>query len=139
MAYAILVAALPVQDGTIAWPFRIQLADRTADVLNPSVDFAFAAFWVVAVKIQLKVSTGLTNFQLQSADVLAGTGNVNIIAGSTAAGTPSAATPWMFGTSLLGTTLLTGWFPRSQQFMNIDLTTTAAATYDAEVWATPTR
>lgn len=139
MAYAILTVSLPVQDGAVAWPFRLQLADKTADVINPSVDLGFAAFWLVAVKIQVKVSSGSTNIRLQSADALAGTGNVNTIAGLGDAATPSAATAYMFGASILGTALLTGWFPRSQQYLNIDLTTTAAATFDAEVWGTPSK
>jgi hypothetical protein len=125
MAYAILVTSVVPLDGTVAWPFRIQLADKTADVLNPSVDLLQAAFWFVSVKIQVKAAVGANSVILQSADVLAGTGNVQQLGPSTA-----------LGTAILGAFTLQGWFPRSQQFLNIDVTITTSMTYDAEVWAT---
>jgi hypothetical protein len=137
MAYAILVASEMPPDGVVAWPFRIQLADKTASVLNPSVDLLQASFWYVAVKVQVKASNNVVDFVLQSADVLAGTGNVNKIAGFDVAVTPSAATPHLFASAGLGTTILAGWFPRSQEFLNIIATLGGTCTYDAEVWATP--
>lgn len=137
MAYAILVASVTPADATVSWPFRLQLADKSADVINPSTDMGFAAFWFVNVKIQVKASAGSNNFRLQSADALAGTGNVNQIAGLGDAATPSAATAYMFGSTILGCTTLSGWFPRSQQYLNIDWTGTSTVTFDAEVWGTP--
>jgi len=126
MAYAILVTGVVPPDGSVAWPFRIQLADKTADVINPSVDLLQAAFWFVNVKLQVKASGGVQTFLIQSADALAGTGNVKQLAGVVS-----------FGSTLLGTAIISGWFPLSQQYLNIDITIGTSCTYDAEVWGTP--
>lgn len=124
MAYAISVVSLPVQDGAISWPFRLQLADKTASVINPSVDLGFAAFWMVAVKLSVKTPTAATVFQLQSADALAGTGNVWNLGGVK-----------NYVITVPNFDVLTGAFPRSQEYLNIIQTN--AGTWDAEVWGTP--
>jgi len=128
MAYAILVTSAMPLDGTVSWPFHTTLADKTADVINPSVDLGQAAFWFVAVKAQLKASGGVNSFILQSADALAGTGNVQQLGNSQS-----------FGSTLLGSTIAHGWFPRSQQYLNIDLTIGTSATWDFDIWATPAK
>lgn len=128
MAYAILVAAVMPPESAVAWPFRIQLADKTADVINPSVDLLQAAFWFVNVKAQIKASGGVNSVIIQSADALAGTGNVKQLGNSLS-----------FGSTLLGAGTLAGWFPLSQQYLNIDLTIGTSATWDFEVWGTPVK
>lgn len=126
MAYAILVDSVVPPATPVAWPFHIQLADKTADVINPSVDLLQAAFWFVQVKAQIKASGGVNSFLLQSANVLAGTGNVSQLGNAVS-----------FGSTLLGTAFAQGWFPLSQQYLNIDLTVGTSATWDFDVWATP--
>lgn len=128
MAYAILVTAVQPADAAVAWPFRLQLADKTADVINPSTDMGFAAFWFVNVKAQIKASGGVNSVIIQSADALAGTGNVKQLGNALS-----------FGSTLLGSGTLSGWFPLSQQYLNIDLTIGTSATWDFEVWGTPTK
>jgi hypothetical protein len=128
MAYAILVAGVMPLDAAVAWPFHTTLADKTADVINPSTDLGSAAFWYVNVKAQLKASGGVNSFILQSADALAGTGNVQQI-----------SQPISFGSTLLGSAVASGFFPRSQQYLNIDLTVGTSATWDFDVWATQTK
>src|SRR5678815_4820622 len=123
MAYAILVTSVIPLDGTVAWPVHVQVPDLTADKINPSVDLGAAAFWFIAVKAQIKASGGVNSFILQSADALAGTGNVQQIGNSQS-----------FGSTLLGSTHVTGWFPRSQQYLNIDLTIGTSATWDFDIW-----
>jgi hypothetical protein len=120
------VAGVLPADAAVAWPYHSTQADKTADVLNPSIDLGAAAFWYVNVKAQLKASGGVNSFVLQSADALAGTGNVQTISQSIS-----------FASTLLGSALANGWFPRSQQYLNIDLTVGTSATWDFDVWATP--
>lgn len=128
MAYAILVADVMPLDAAVAWPFHTTLADKTADVINPSVDLGAAAFWFVNVKAQIKASGGVNSVIIQSADALAGTGNVKQLGNALS-----------FGSTLLGCGTLSGWFPLSQQYLNVDLTIGTSATWDFDIWATPVK
>lgn len=128
MALAIVVKTVPIPDGQIAWPKQEELADKTADVINPSVDMGSAAFWLVVCQMEVKASNNTVAAVLESADALAGTGNVKQVGQgvSLASGVLGSLVPW-------------GYFMRSQQYLNINVTLGGTCTFDAKVWGTPLR
>src|SRR5262245_52014996 len=109
----------------VAWQFHTTLADKTADTINPSVDLGSAQFWLLLNKFRLKASNNTVAVKIETADVLAGTGNVQEIAEGS------------FASSVLGSRILVGWTDRSQQFMNVNVTLGGTATYDVDVYGSP--
>lgn len=125
MAYAITTKAILSPFMAVAWPFHIQLADKSADVINPSVDFGRADYWAVVAKFKLKASNNTVAVTLEFADALAGTGNVNEIASSPA-----------FPSGVLGTRWLVGWGDVSQRYLNVNVTLGGTATFDMDIYGT---
>lgn len=124
MPYAINTISPVVVANPVANPKRVQYTDLTAD--SAGTDLGTSNRWAFQALIKVKTSTGTVTASLVFADNLALTTNP-VRCGQSG----------VLGSTLLGTLVLVGVCDDNKQFVGVDVTLGAAATYDAVIYLSP--